>query len=221
VRTSTLYRQASDPRDDRPSADPHGSIPLTSKDEAAGRDPVLAARSDLWSKPTDPAGVWSGTASYRFRRFPVTVEFAKSGREWKGWITSAALDMERVPLENIRADARTPSFDMSSPLGVALPISVWLGGDETVGSGETLGRTLQVFARKGKWGDPRRAEPEGRSRFRPSGLTRLGTSDRVAIRYAERCPLVRVIGAGGAAQSPDTEPEVRGCGGLSTLSLPC
>jgi hypothetical protein len=148
IRASTLFWQKSDPRDDRSSTEPHLAVPISSKDAAAGRDPVLGMLAELWSRPSGPDGTWSGTATYRFQRFPVTLEIRKSGMEWEGWLTSAALEMERAPVGNIRSDARTLSFDLPSPLGTALPTRVWLGADAMVGSGESRGRTLLVSMRR-------------------------------------------------------------------------
>jgi hypothetical protein len=142
IRASSLFWQSSDPRDDRPFTEPHLAAALASRDAAANRDPVLDLLASVWSRPTDPVGVWRGVATYRFHRFPITLEFAKGASE--GWFTAPALELDRVAVGGIQLEDGVLSFDLPSPVGV-IPARAWLGGERMVGSGERGGRRI-VFA---------------------------------------------------------------------------
>lgn len=104
VRTSTLYWQYSDPRDDRQEIAPHLPIPSTVADYLAGRDAALEAvlrPGPRIATAAAHAGTWQGRVTAFRWTFDLTVALEHGPSGWAGTIDVPDLAVDGAPLEEV------------------------------------------------------------------------------------------------------------------------
>jgi hypothetical protein len=129
IRASTLHWQYSDPRDDRPSIEPHVPARLTAADYRANRDPALeAVRTMVAGPPQAPVlrgplegFIHSGRSSYAFK-----LVFDDAGKSATIRVPDFGLDP--TPVTNLRHDAARLAFDVPISSGTMHIEGRWLGG---------------------------------------------------------------------------------------------